>query len=181
MYRPARVDRYVFERAPKWPYYLRYFDPISLVRNATQVHDKRSNRTPLDPLLFTEYGDGPLDTDRSDDLNFGPVYALDTRCFSALHGLADSLSSSRVELMVVISPIPPDWKASYDADGQVTRRFAREVASSLHGTRATLWNSDDGSPFAASEFTDALHLRWSAVQRFSRMLAAQLSPRATTY
>ena len=86
------ADDYVYGGASPWPYYLRYFSPVSLLGNARRVDDKRANRVKLDPLVFTAYGDGPLNTaDSLHGLGYGRPEPLDPACFQALESLAQRL------------------------------------------------------------------------------------------
>jgi hypothetical protein len=166
----ADADRYVFERAPKWSFYLRYFDPISLVRNAVQVAAKRANRIPLDPLVFTPYGDGPLDTDTSRDLTYGAIASLDDACFDAVHAFASRMRDTHREFAVATTPLNPEWISRYDASRRVELQFVTTLDHALAGTEASLWNADRQTHFGAAAFTDAIHLRWSAAHAFSEQL-----------
>jgi hypothetical protein len=172
----ADAERYVFERAPTWSFYLRYFDPISLVRNAREVAAKRGNRIPLDPLVFTRYGDGPLDTTSSRDLTYGAIPSLDPACFNAVREFAGRMRDTRRELTVATTPMNPTWSARYDAHGLTTSAFASGLDRALAGTDAALWNAERQTHFDATAFTDAIHLRWSAAHRYSEQVVDGIDP-----
>jgi hypothetical protein len=169
----------VFGRASRWPYYLRYFDPISLLRNAREVAAKRANEIPLDPLVFTAYGDGPLDTAESRELTYGAMATLDDSCFGALHSLALRLRDSSRAFTVVTTPLNPSWKSRYDAAGSVASEYEAGLAHALDDTGAVLWNAAEETHFESAAFTDAIHLRWSAAHAFSEQIVHRLAPRTT--
>lgn len=170
------ADDYVYGGASQWPYYLRYFSPISLMGNARRVKGQRANLVELDPLVFTAYGDGPLNTSQSVEglNNYGQPEPLDPVCFQALESLAQRLQKQGQVFTVVTTPLHPVWKAREDPSGAFINDFHRRLASSLKGTNARFWNADSEWKTANTSFTDGIHLRWSAVQQFSVELAKQL-------
>jgi hypothetical protein len=168
------VDQYVYEKASPWLYYMHYFSPGSLMRNALRVKDQRANRIEFDPLVFNQYGDGPLDTVNSRGLLYGRPEPLDETCFNALQTLATRLHQEGRRLTVVSTPLHPDWKAQQDPDGLFLASFDRQLASALRPTKAQYWNGDKEWITARTSFVDAIHLRWSAAQQFSAAMAQQL-------
>lgn len=171
------ADDFVYAGASQWPYYLRYFSPFSLIDNARRVKDRRANRVELDPLVFTAYGDGPLDTANSHPgLGYGRPAPLDPVCFQALESLAQRLQKEGRQFTVVSSPLHPDWKAREDASGVFINDFDARLVKALKTTDARYWNADTEWKTAHTSFTDAMHLRWSAAQEFSAALAKQLQP-----
>ena len=169
------ADDYVYGGASAWPYYLRYFSPVSLLGNARRVNDKRTNRVALDPLVFTAFGDGPINTaDSLHGLGYGRPEPLDPACFEALESLAQRLQKEGRQFTVVSSPLHPEWKATQDASGAFINDFDTRLAEALKPTRARFWDADSEWKTANASFTDALHLRWSAAQDFSAALAKQL-------
>ena len=171
------ADRFVFDGEWTWVLYLRYFDPVSFVRNAFEVGAKRANRIPLDPLVFTEYGDGPLDTDRSRELVYGELPALDSACFDAMRGFALALQRDKRTFTVVTTPLNPEWRRRYDANGTVLDGFERTLEAAMAGTGAKLRDARKTTQFERAAFTDAIHLRWSAVRDFSASIVRALPPR----
>ena len=178
------ADNYVYSGASRWPYYLTYFSPASLIANARRVKDKRANRIELDPLVFTAFGDGPLNTKASlGGLGYGPPEALDASCFEALKAFATRLRHDARQLIVVSSPLNPAWKARTDVGKKFIDDFntrLREVVKTANtkAPGAHYWNADAEWAAARGSFTDAIHLRWSAVQDFSAVLAQHLQPDA---
>ena len=173
------VDSYVFDRASHWAYYMRYFSPRSLARNAMTVKAQRAGQIEWDPLVFNRYGDGPLDTTNSRSLLYGRPEALDRNCFQALSAMSERLQQEGRQLMVVSTPLHPEWKAKYDPDGTFLADFDRRIADTLSATGGTFWNADKDWRAPPSAFVDAVHMRWSAVKEFSIALAEQMRKAAT--
>lgn len=168
------ADAYVYDKASRWPYYLRYFSPISLVRNALTVKGQRNGQNEWDPLIFDHYGGGPLDTENSRRLLYGKPDALDHACFDALSAMADRLKREARKFTVVTTPLHPDWKSKYDPNGTFLAEFDSRIKHSLSQSDARYWNADKELETSAEDFVDAIHLRWSAAQRFSAALAERL-------
>lgn len=170
------ADRFVYGGASNWWYYMRYFSPGSLLRNARSVKDQRANRIELDPLVFDRFGDGPLDTTSSRGLKYGRPEALDPSCFEALHAMATRLQREGRQFMVVATPLHPDWKAKEDPDGAFLADFDARILAALKSTNAEFWSADREWTTDRASFTDAIHLRWSAAQEFSAELAQHIPP-----
>jgi hypothetical protein len=170
------VDRFVYgSGASSWPYYLQYFSPSSLIGNARRVKDKRANLIELDPLVFTPFADGPLDTKSSQPtLSYDQPEALDSACFSALKSLATRVHQEGRQLTVVTTPLHPDWKAQHDPSAAFLNDFDAKLLAALQPTHARYWNADREWKTDPASFTDAIHLRWSAAKDFSAVLARHL-------
>jgi hypothetical protein len=164
------ADRYVFDHASRWTFYARYFDPLSLIRNTLAIARLRTDQDPWDAMVFTPYGDGPLDTDKTRDLVYGRLPGLDPVCFAAVRRLALELQGDKRRFMVVMTPINPEWKARYDAGMRLGSEFERSLSQALAGTDASYWNADREGNFGEEAFTDAIHLRWSSATRLSEMV-----------
>ena len=174
---PVDARRFVFQHRPAWSFYLRYFDPVSLVRNIKrQARDRATARAMGFAMEFTRYGDGPLDTDRDRGLFYGKNPGIDPACFDALRSLALELSKEGRRFMVVTTPLHPGWTARYDADGSLRRHISSNITNALEGTGAHFWNAAQESGTDASAFTDAIHIRWSAVAPFTRQIVNRLLP-----
>lgn len=174
------VDHYVYEHAASWGYYLHYFAPLSLMRNAMGIKQQRAGLNDMDPLVFTEYGDGPLDPKTDRGLYYGKPEALDGQCFAALNTLAERLQNEGKALLLVSTPLHPQWKKTYDPDGKLLADFDRHLAEALAGTSGLYWNADRLWTPPADAFVDAIHMRWSAAQRFSSALAHELAASSET-
>ena len=164
------ADRFVFEDAWKWEYYLRYFDPASLLRNARRIKEMRRQE-----LLFTRYGDGPLvPRVEGNSLDYGEVRRLDGSCFTALRSMALKMLGENRRLLVVTTPLNPRWKAIYDPDANIRTKLETGILASLADTGAKHWNGDAEMKMELAAFTDAIHLRWSAVREFSHAMLREL-------
>jgi hypothetical protein len=172
---PTDTSKLVFDRKPMWSFYLRYFDPVSLIRNIEQqAIDRERAREMGVTRVFTEYGDGPLDTTQNRGLFYGPITKLDKSCFGALRSLATKLTAEGRHLMVVTMPVHPEWISRYDSRGSVQRWITNGVTAALAGTGADLWNAMESDPLDASAFTDAVHIRWSAAGIFTEQIVRRL-------
>lgn len=170
------VSDYVNEKASPWPYYIRYFAPGSIVNNARNIKARRSNEVQLDPLVFDRFASGPLDTDKSrSTLLYGTPDPLEPECFEALGELAERLHDQGRQLTVVSTPLHPEWKAKVDPDGNFRKAFNDQIAAALDDTHATYWDADSEWSTEPSWFTDAIHLRWSAVQDFTSAVMHHLA------
>lgn len=173
---PTDAGRFVFERAATWGFYLRYFDPVSLNRNIRrQAADREQARILKIDRSFTKYGDGPLDTNENRGLFYGAIPETDPACFAALRAMATKLADQGRSLMVVATPIHPDWKHQYDAGGAFRARFSKALETALQGTGAKVWNADDAEIMDASAFTDAIHIRWSSAGKLTAEIVQRLS------
>ncbi|MBA1239924.1 hypothetical protein G7015_15750 [Pseudomonas kunmingensis] len=169
------ADRYVYQQASRWGYYMRYFSPRSLLRNAQTVKAQRANEIEWDPLVFTRHGDGPLEPRGDRGLFYDKPDALDNSCFAALETLSERLQQEQRQLLVVSTPLHPQWKAKVDADGSFLARFDDKLSAAIaDNPQAQYWNADREWVAPPAAFVDAIHLRWSAVQGFSVALAEQL-------
>ncbi|WP_256669838.1 hypothetical protein [Pseudomonas sp. OIL-1] len=168
------IDAFVYGDAWRWQYYMRYFSPVSLLRNAQTVQAQRSNLDEMNPLVFNRFGDGPLNTRGSRGLFYGQPEPLDPVCFDALASMARRLQHEGKPFTIVTSPLNPDWKAKFDPKGELGTRFNQALAKTLGGTGARLWDGDNGWEPGAAAFIDAIHMRWSAAKGFTEALAEKL-------
>ena len=170
------ADDFVFERKWKWTFYFRYFEPVSMMRNALHVGALRSNSNPFQSLVFTKFGDGPIDTDRPfPELTYGKVPEFDRTCFAALTTFAKRLASENRTLAVVTTPLNPEWKKRFDPDDKVGGQLGRAIVEALQQTNAQYWDGDANIPMGPEAFADAIHLRWSAAKTFSGTFAHALA------
>lgn len=168
------ADRYVYGRASPWSFYLRYFAPRSLLSNARTVKAQRANLIEWDPLVFNRFGDGPLEPAQDRGLFYGAPEPLDQNCFQALGKLAQRLRQEGRQLLMVATPLHPEWKATHDPSGAFLADFDQQILASLASSGALYWNADKQWAAPPAAFFDAVHLRWSAVRDFSAALAQEL-------
>jgi hypothetical protein len=169
---PVDATKFVFERQWMGGFYLRYFDPLSLARNIREQAQERSEARTLGfSVNFTPYGDKPDFTTR--DLFYGAMPEPDPACFAALRSLAIGLAQKGRRFMFVTTPLHPEWIARYDADRSFMNQFMTEVADTLQGTGAKIWDGEKAA-IGADGFTDAVHLHWSAAGDFTDKIVQEV-------
>jgi hypothetical protein len=141
----ADVDAYP-SGAPGLDYYFQYFDLFSPLTNVVGRKE-----------TFTPYGDGPLDTDRSFGLVYDRPRPSQPECLAALVAFAVDMQRRGVALSVATMPLMSGWSREYDPDAQARKSLARDLASSLAGTRARLWDTSSTLDVPAADYTDAVH------------------------
>lgn len=159
----ADADRFVFAGASPARFYARYFDPVTLARNATSVQAARHDIRVPDPLVQDRFGDGPSEPRTDRGLFYDGGEPFDTGCFAALRRMATALHRQGRALDVTITPLHPGWAARYGDP-----RLASRVAAALAGTGAR-FHPAVHTP-AVRSFYDAIHLRWSASADYTRAL-----------
>lgn len=163
---PVDATKFVFEQKWMSGFYLTYFDPLSLARNILEQAQERSEAQLLGFAVdFTPYGDKP-DLTAGRGLFYGAMPEPDPACFAALRSLAIGLAQEGRRFMFVTTPLHPEWIARYDADRSFMKGFMTQVADTLHGTGAKIWDGERAA-IGADGFTDAVHLHWSAAGDFT--------------
>jgi hypothetical protein len=171
VFNPQDVDDLVYGRGEEFWLYLKYFDPMTLAKNALMLKNMREGGHPLDVMTINRFGDSPLDTSASrEDLVYGTAPPPDPVCLDALRRLAAELDAKNVSFIVVTMPLSPLWKAQYDPDGSVMRNLTQKVEGALAGSTTRFWDADRDFPMNPGDFIDAIHVRWSAARTFSRAL-----------
>jgi hypothetical protein len=162
---------YVFNGASSWPYYIKYFSPAALLRNATTIAAQRSDRNAMDPLIFDHYGSGPLYTKGRRDMEiYGKVGRMDPSCFDAVGNLARRLKEEGRRLMVASTPMNPEWKTANDPESRMQNAFNAAMRKALDAAEGEYWDGDAAKVVSQDAFYDAIHLHWSAVAPFSEAL-----------
>ncbi|TGQ47838.1 MULTISPECIES: hypothetical protein [unclassified Mesorhizobium] len=166
------VDAYLASKGPVWSYYFRYFDPVSLVRNASLVKAAREDRLPFYSLIFTPYGDGPQTTDASRKLDIGLFDTIDPACVPSLRRLARTIADGGRRLTVASLPLLSAGVERSDPTGAIHDHMVREVKSAVVGTNAVFWDGERFAQVDPGDFVDPIHLRWTGARRFTRQLVA---------
>lgn len=170
---PDDADDYVYRGAAVFPLYLKYFDPITLVKNALILKALRDGELALDSMEFDPYGGAPLDTALSrPDLVYNALPPLDPACFRDLRRLATLLASEGRRLIVVTAPVHPAWVERYDPQRAMMTNLADGIQTALAGTTAVFWDAHRAFAVANDQFIDAIHIRWAAAKELSRALVA---------
>jgi hypothetical protein len=165
---PHDVDRYVFGDTWVFPLYLKYFDPFSFVKNIFRMRNAFRWG-----FAFDRYGGLPIDTKEIHArLIYGNLEAYDAECFTALRGLASELKADGRRLVVATMPLHPDWLERYDPQHRRVSQFEQRIDDALAGTGAVHWRPK-GFTLQRDDFVDAIHIRWSAAQGFSRALVEE--------
>jgi hypothetical protein len=169
------ASAYVFDDTPPLLYYFRYFDPFTLVKNATSFTEDRDPRQ-RGTLVMNQFGDAPMDPAGERRYDYGERVGRqpEAACLSALQSLAIDIRKSGRRLIVVDTPISPTWKAKYDPDGTALRRLNQRVDEALRDTGAERWNGDAAFTPGSAGFFDAIHLRWPAAQAFARTMVCKV-------
>ncbi|OCP03075.1 hypothetical protein BC362_18220 [Ensifer sp. LC14] len=166
----TQVDDFLAGNGPAWTYYFTYFDPVSLVRNASFVKAARENTLPFYPLVFTPYGDGPQTTDMSRTLDVHRFDVIDPACVSSLRGLVRAITASGRQLIVASLPLLPSEIEGSDLTGAIHDHMVQEIESAISGTNAIFWDGERSAQVDASDFVDPVHLRWTGARRFTSQL-----------
>jgi hypothetical protein len=166
------VDDFVFRRSSEFAFYLKYFDPLTLIKNVFILRAMRKGGLPFDEIRMDRYGDAPIDTEASRDLTYGALPPPDPVCLEALQKLAYDLAAGGRRLTVVTMPLDPTWKKQYDPDGAVMRNMTHDIRQALAGSGAVFWDANHDFAMDPDAFIDAIHIRWSAAKTFSRALIA---------
>ena len=169
---PKDVDDFMFRRDAEFPFYLKYFDPLTLAKNVAILRSMRKGELPLEAMEMDRYGDAPLDTNASrEGLVYGALEPADPACLASLRNIARDTEAQGRRVIVVTTPMSPVWKARYDPSNTAMLDLASYVQGATAGTGALFWDANNAFPMEPTDFIDAIHLRWSAAKVFSRALA----------
>lgn len=173
IFTPAAVDDYVYRHRWAFPLYVAYFDPIVLAKNVMILHEAQEGRGEwVDLLGMDRYGDVPiLEKAAAPTLVYSALPPLDPACFAALHDLARDIMAGGRRLVVVTTPLHPDWLERYDPDGKLIEEIPERIRAAIAGTNATFWDAEREYRPPRADFYDAIHIRAPAVPAFSRALA----------
>jgi hypothetical protein len=170
----ADVDAYLSGKTWPYTYYLRYFDPVSLVRNALTIARQRSGYDAFDSVMLDPFGGSPLITTLSKRSQYGAYPGSDPACFRSLTALAQFVEGSGRRFLVVISPRDPTWRTNFDPQDIVGSNFRRSIASATAGTGGKVWDANHDLDMPTADFIDAVHLRSTGARLFSANLARVL-------
>jgi hypothetical protein len=165
------ADEAIFSPTHAWELYFKNVDPVPFVRNASAIKAMRNATNGLDRLILTKYGDGPIDSDQSRGLSYGPITDLKQHCFFALRELVKQLSDHKIQTTLVLTPINPRWVSEYDPNRRILDEVRSRLSEVLKKSDVLVWDASENKAFAESDFVDAIHLRWSAVRRFTIAMA----------
>jgi hypothetical protein len=179
LFDPGDAMRYAYHGWPSTYFYLRYFDLQRYVRTARTLTEMR--RPMIGELYIDAYGSGPIQLPPEAEL--GLRYAdikTDPACTTALVALAQTAAARGVDFTIVFSPIHPDYRRRYPEAVRAMAKVAEEVRVGAGAYGARMISLFDDPRFDASDFYDAFHLQWEAVDDLSRMVADALLDRMTS-
>jgi hypothetical protein len=178
MFLPADASRALALGAGRLALYLKNIDFVSLIRNATVVNSMRHGTNVFDPIEFTPYGDGPLDTDGHRDLSYGQISNIANQCFASLTHIAHQFAARNIEFAFVLSPIHPRWISEFDPEHQRLRDLRGHIRQAIEGTPTQFLDQSENQAFSEADFTDAIHLRWAAAKRLTTIVARSIKARS---
>lgn len=164
----ADADGYVFGRKRAWRYYLRYFDPLTFLRNAYGLRSRRVNPNRFEALVIDRFGDGPMEPPQTRGMHYRELGPFDRSCLSSLSYLAQLTRGRDINMDVVLTPVSPEWIRTYDSQGLVLGQLHDAVGRTAKSSGARFVDMRDA--FKQQHFVDAIHLRWSATARFTRAI-----------
>jgi len=167
----ADVDRFVFGDTSRLGFYLKSFNPTTLLHNSVDMRRTRTDMTWFDSVVLNDFGDAPVQPPR-ERREWYLKAKLDERCFAVLRRTASALDARGVKFALVESPMNPNWREEFDRSGALTPLTRRKVWQAFSGTHAVLLEDQGG--FSAADFYDAVHLRASSTPRFTRSVLSQL-------
>lgn len=169
---PEKAAPYLFEGASPLSIYATNFRPIPFLRDAWHIAEKRSSPRAFGPLVMDAYGAGPIEGTG----NWNPAPTFDERCFEALAEFEDMLDDRGVRLVLVSFPTSPEWRAQYDPQGEVTRRFEAQLRHAL-SDGDSLFAPSEAFSFESAAYFDYVHLQWPAARQFSARVTDWLAER----
>jgi hypothetical protein len=172
------ADSYVYGGASAWPYYMQYFSPASLLRNALEIAGKRDGTNQTDPLVFTAYGDGPVVEAENRGLYYDMADQQEQECFNALATLIGRLHKEQRNFTLVTTPLHPDWKQEGAPSASQVARFKQNLQSFASKAGIDFWDADAALNLDAEQFFDAIHIRWSGAHTLTKVMARRLQQEA---
>jgi hypothetical protein len=173
LFDPEDASGYTFEQGIAAPLYLRYFAPALYLRRARNFNERRVPMT--GEFWMDEYGSAPMQL--APEMIRGLRYRalkFDRSCVDTLLQLLTEIKVKGIRPVVVFSPVHPEYRQKYPEAIQHMREVGAKVGSELR-EGVDLFNLSE-SDFEAADFYDAVHLQWTAVQRFSSKLADLVLP-----
>jgi len=167
------ADGYAFKHDMAAPLYLRYFSPVLYLRRARNFQERRVPMT--GDFWMDEYGSSPLQwtPEMIRGLRYGALN-FDRSCVDTLLQLLTEIKAKDIRPVVVFSPVHPEYRRQYPEAIQRLKEVGGRVAGELREGVDFFDMSE--SDFEAADFFDAVHLQWTAVQRFSGKLVDLVLP-----
>jgi lysophospholipase L1-like esterase len=173
LFDPEDASNYAFKQDIAAPLYLRYFAPVLYLRRARNIQERR---VPLEgEFWMDEYGSSPLQLtpEMIKGLRYGAL-TFDRSCVNHLLQLLTEIKAKGIRPVVVFSPVHPDYQKEHPESIERLKEVGEKVKVELR-EGVDLFNLSE-SDFRRADFYDAVHLQWTAVQRFSERLADLVLP-----
>lgn len=169
--------RYVFKHWPAGVFFLRYFSPGRYIRTGLRLADRR---IPYQGDMYMDkYGSSPVavsnERRRLLGLRFGEI-GTDPRCTEKLVKLSKEVSKRGIHLLIVFSPIHPEYRKEFPNSFAQLTSIARIVRKTTENDDTQVMELEADKRFKADDFYDAFHLQWPAVRKLSAILAPMMSP-----
>jgi hypothetical protein len=178
LFDPEEGSRYVFEHASPASFYMRYFSPAHYLLRASNYDERQVPL--LGDLFMDRYGSGPMQwtPEMIKGLRYGQQ-RLDNACIASLLTLLEEIRARNIRPVVVFAPVHPEFRRLYPESILQLKQVVAQVTAE-GGQNGDVFDMINGN-FQTSDFFDAIHLQWTAVQRFSKQLADLVLPlRAVT-
>lgn len=168
---PALADAYFSGLVPFWLPYVTGFRPLYLARAAAGSLDG----APLGPDAVAEDGLGSSILRKPHVWRPAPVF--DEDCYAGLAELERVVTARGARLVLATLPVMPEWRQSFDPDGQVVEAWMRRMRETLRHPDTLLV---DGRALAWDDerFADPVHLRYPHHTAFTDMILQAMVARA---
>jgi hypothetical protein len=173
LFDPEDASGYAFERDFTAPLYIRYFSPALYLRRARNYQQRQVPL--LGDLWMDKYGSGPMQwkPEMIKELRYGEQ-RFDHACTDALLAMIKDIKAKGIRPVLVFSPVHPEFRRRYPETMHQLKQVAAQAQAEVR-PGVDLFDMSE-SEFPASDFFDAVHLQWTAVQRFSGRLANLVLP-----
>lgn len=172
LFDPKDAARYAFKDWPPLYFYVRYFTPRRYIKMAMTL---KRRKTPFAGDFYLDrYGSGPvwLPATVRLGLRYGGIKP-DPACVKALGGLVRDMRRRGIDLVLVFTPIHPEYRTRYPASIAWLARLASELpleqSPKAGGPRVLDYIRDRS--FTPQDFFDAFHLQWPAAKKLSARIA----------
>ena len=166
---------YAFRGWPPLYFYLRYFSPVRYIRLGTTL--SRRQVPFAGDFYLDEYGSGPvwLPAGTKLGLRYGEI-KTDAACIEALRGFVRDTQTRGIRLVLVFTPIHPEYRTLYPASIEWLTNLAESISrdEGANPRRLIVLDYVRDPLFKSEDFFDALHLQWPAVKRLSARIAGAM-------
>jgi hypothetical protein len=176
---PDTLDAYLDGRLPPDLLYFKNFRASSFLRDISHIQSMRRDAEDYDTLVMDRFGSGPIQIapEHSRGIYYGK-FGVDPECLNAYTEMATYLADRGVRFITVLIPMMPAWSERYDPQGTEVARFAAEIRNRIDTAAppgaALVIDGTHRFAFENEDYSDALHLQWSAVPKFMEYIARDI-------